>query len=127
MHSEIFYGTNYPLTWKMVEALKVISNEENDHAPQTLDEVLSKLPYKVTKQAFQFTLRALIKRGLVRKLKRVKRDKKSRRMLQITPIGCHKLVTESWAAELAADAKTCEVDEVEKTNRLLRRISTIFS
>lgn len=120
----IEYAYNYPLYPKQIEALRVIANEENGNAPQDLDAILENLTYKVTKQSFQFTLRSLIKRGLVEKVGRKVINGKSRRMLKITELGRHKLAVEStvFASSKAADPKVCMMDEVEKTNKLIAEI-----
>nr|DAS20072.1 MAG TPA: Transcriptional regulator, MarR/EmrR family, emrR, transcriptional regulator, DNA-binding [Caudoviricetes sp.] len=119
------YGTNYPIQPKQFQALVTIANTDGE--PMTLDEVLAKLPYETTKQSFQFTLRSLIKRGLVEKLNRSVVNKKSRRVLRITPLGFHKIKTELLRSTKAVDAKTCLVDEIEKTDLLLAKIEKEFA
>ena len=120
------YALNYPLVDKQYAALRVIANSENDGQPQTLDEIISRLPYDTTKPSFQFTLRALIKRGLVEKMPRQVVNGKSRRLIRVTPLGLHKIVTEAWRATLPADLRTCQPDEVAKTDRLLKEIEEKF-
>lgn len=116
------YAQNYPLLEKQYSALCVIA----ENSPISLDDVLLRLPYETTKQSFQFTLRALIQRGLVEKLPRQNIGGKSRRMLQITPIGLHKISTEQWITQKAADKKTCQFDEVAKTDRMIKEIEEKF-
>lgn len=116
------YGITVPMTAKQLQALKVIANEAQDGEPLDLDTVIARLPYKTTKQSFQFVVRSLIRRELIEKLDRTKLRKKSRRMLQITPLGLCRLNSEFRRAEEAADPKTCLTDEIEKTDRLLAQI-----
>ncbi len=118
------YASNYPLYPKQVEALRVIANEANGNAPQSLDAIISNMTYTVTKQSFQFTLRSLIKRGLVEKVGRQTSYGKSRRMIKITELGRHKLALEDtrFVTSKPADPKTCEMDEVEKTDKLMKQI-----
>ena len=118
------YASNYPLYPKQVEALRVIANEANGNAPQDLDTILSHMTYAVTKQSFQFTLRSLIKRGLVEKVGRKTIYGRSRRMLKVTELGRHKLALEdtSFVTSKPADPKTCEMDEVERTNKLMKQL-----
>lgn len=120
------YAQSYPMTPKMYMALEVIANRDNDCEPQTLDSILAQLPYAPTKQAFQFTLRSMIKRGWVEKLNRKCVDGKSRRMLRITVMGLHKLSSEKFIAMKAADSKTCLVDEIERTDKLIAKIKAEF-
>ena len=120
------YALNYPLVDKQYAALRVIANSENDGQPQTLDEIISRLPYDTTKPSFQFTLRALIKRGVVEKMPRQVVNGKSRRLIRVTPLGLHKIVTETWRATLPADLRTCQPDEVAKTDRLIKEIEEKF-
>lgn len=126
MESEISYAEFLPLFEKQKQALEVIANKKGCFAPQTLDHIIESLPYKVTKQAFQFTLRSLIKRGLARKLDRQCVDGKSRRFIQITMLGLHKLESSRFDYEKAADKKVCMVDEIAVTDRLLKEISEKF-
>ena len=126
MEEDIEYGMNLPLSNKQIEALRVIANEENGNEPQDLDTVLSRLTYKTTKPSFQFTVRSLIKRGLIEKRSCETLRKKSRRFLAVTELGRHKLSAETYRASKPADPKTCGFDEVEKTDRLIAEIFAKF-
>lgn len=126
MTDDAMYGVNYPILPKALAALETISNEKNGHEPQTLDEVIKNLPYEVTKPAFQFTVRALMRRGLIEKLNRKNIGGRSKRLLRITPLGLHKIQSEKESAKQAADKRTCEISETEVTDRLLEKIKEIF-
>jgi hypothetical protein len=120
------YGNNLSLTEKAIEALRVISNAENNGMPIDLDTVLSRLAFHPTKQAFQFTLRALIKRGLVEKVGTAVIRGKRRRLLKITMLGLHKMHSDSIRNISYADKKTCNEDETLKTDLLLKEIEDKF-
>jgi hypothetical protein len=121
------YANNTPMTAKQLEALRVIANVDNGGEAQDLDSIISLLRYKTTKQSFQFTIRSLIKRELITKLDRECVRGKSRRLLAITPLGMNKLYSEDKLAEKPADPKTCQVDEVAKTDRLLAEIEDFLN
>lgn len=118
----IDYANNYPLVQKQFDALKVIANEKNGCAPMSLDDVIASLSYETTKASFQFTLRSLIKRGLVEKLPRQNIGGKSRRLLQVTPLGLHKIKTEYMRDVKSADYRTCMIDEIAKTDRMIAEL-----
>lgn len=118
----IDYGINVPITSKQLEAMRVIANIDEGGKPLDLDTVLSRLKYKTTKQAFQFTIRSLINRELIVKLECKTIRGKHRRSFMITPLGLNKLHSEFRRAEAPADPKTCQSDEVEKTNLLIAQI-----
>lgn len=119
------YAENRSLYPKQIEALRVIANEAHGNAAQDLDFIIENMTYKVSKASFQFTLRALIKRGLVEKVGRQVINGKSRRMLRITELGRHKLALEdsNFRTSKPADPKTCETDEIEITDKLLSEIN----
>ena len=120
------YGMNTPMTGKQLEALKVISNEENEHEPLDLDQVIARLSFKTTKQAFQFVVRSLLKRELIEKLDcEVVRSRK-RRFLKITPLGLNRLKNEPKRADAVIDTKTAAIAEKEKTDRLIEEIENQF-
>lgn len=116
------YAMNVPLSAKQMEALRVIANEDDGGKPLDIDTIVSRLSYKTTKQSFQFTIRSLINRELISKMKCTTVRGKSRRLLKITSLGLFRLHSEFGRADKPADAKTCMIDEIEKTNRLLDEI-----
>jgi len=71
------------LTIKQLELMRVITAQ-----PETdLDEILELLRYVTSKQSLQFSIRALIKRGLVEKRGLVKRRGRARQVLAATAAG----------------------------------------
>lgn len=47
-------------------------------------------------------------------------------MLRITVMGLHKLSSEKFIAMKAADSKTCLIDEIERTDKLIAKIKAEF-
>jgi repressor of nif and glnA expression len=56
------------LSEKQIELLKIIREKNPDGAAIDLDQIIERTSYKPTKEAIQFSIRALIKRGLIEKL-----------------------------------------------------------
>lgn len=75
------------LTEKQIEQLRVICPGNPDGSYVDLDEVLERLNYRTTKQSFQFSLRALITKGLVVKGPRETRRGRDRQTLIPTSLG----------------------------------------
>jgi DNA-binding MarR family transcriptional regulator len=77
------------LTNKQIEILKVlVAGDGNDVEgrliPADLDELLDRLGYRTTKASMQFSIRALIKRGLIFKAGMEKRRGRQRVLLSPT-------------------------------------------
>lgn len=108
-------------------ALEVIANEKENNEPLILDEVLARLPYITTKQSFQFTLRSLIVKGYVEKGGRVNIDKKSRRLLRITPLGLNKLKQEREAGYRPIEREALGDTETKITDKLIKKIQEEYS
>jgi hypothetical protein len=53
------------LTTKQISQLNVIVAGNPDGSPIDKDELLERLPYETSKESLQFSIRALVKRGLV--------------------------------------------------------------
>ena len=121
------YGMNTPMTGKQLETLRIIANEENGGKPLDLDEIMSKLSFKTTKQNFQFVIRALIKRELIEKLECETIRHKKRRILKITPLGLNRLRNEPKRTMMAIDTKSAAIAEREKTDRLIEEIEKDFA
>lgn len=75
------------LTVKQIELMRVIGAGNPDGSPADLDQVLERLSYETTKASLQFSIRALIKHGLIEKGAREKRRGRQRVLLLITPAG----------------------------------------
>lgn len=77
------------LTDKQKDIIKTLNLGHERGDLLDLDELLEVLPYKTTKQSIQFSLRALIKKGLVEKGDTRQRidDHYHRRTLGLTSLG----------------------------------------
>lgn len=75
------------LTEKQIEQLRVIGPGNPDGSDVDIDEILERLSYTTTKQSFQFSLRALINKGLVEKGPRVVRRGRERQTIKPTALG----------------------------------------
>lgn len=75
------------LTTKQTELMNVIVRGNGPDDPPDLDEVLERVRYSTTKASLQFSIRALIKHGLVEKRGVEKRRGRHRVVLEATPIG----------------------------------------
>lgn len=78
------------ITSKQVLLLKAINVQEGC-LPNDLDQILEKLEYKTTKQSLQFSIRSLVKKGLIVKCEQATREGKNRRPLALTQLGKEKL------------------------------------
>ena len=77
------------LTSKQKDVIKTLNlGYERGHLLD-LDELLEILPYRTTKQSIQFSIRILIKKGLVEKhgIRQRATDGRQRRVLGLTAIG----------------------------------------
>lgn len=72
------------LSPKAFEVVRVIMRGNPDGSWVDLDQLLERLSYKPSKQSMQFTLRALIKRGLIEKKPEELRREAYRRVLAPT-------------------------------------------
>jgi DNA-binding MarR family transcriptional regulator len=77
------------LTDKQLEVLRVIAEANPDGTLADLDEVIERAAYKPTKQAIQFSIRALIGHELIEKRGAEKRRGRNRVLLAVTPLGQH--------------------------------------
>lgn len=71
------------LTDKQIEQMKVIVTGNPDGSVVDLDQILERLSYGPSKQSFQFSLRALINKGLV--LKGIRESRRGRERQTIIP------------------------------------------
>lgn len=74
------------LTHKQAALLKVII-EGDGTGPVDIDQILVRLPYETTKQSLQFSLRAMVAKGCIKKDGQVNRRGKSRVTYSPTPTG----------------------------------------
>lgn len=75
------------LTTKQIELVHLIGKRNPDGGAIDLDQLLERLSYKPTKQSLQFSIRALIARGLIRKDAPEKRRGRTRTLLSLTSEG----------------------------------------
>jgi hypothetical protein len=72
---------------KHLYVMKVLSLGNEDKSSVDLDQILERLDYKTTKQAFQFTLRTMIRHEWAIKLGMEKRRGRNRVLIGLTPLG----------------------------------------
>lgn len=75
------------LTEKQIEQMQVISAGNPDGSPVDIDEIIERLSYRPSKHSYQFSLRALIEKGLVEKSARVSRRGRERQTITPTATG----------------------------------------
>lgn len=75
------------LSAKAFEIMRVVIRGNPDGSWTDLDQVLERLTYKPTKESIQFSIRALIKRGLLEKKDQEERRGATRRLLAPTAKG----------------------------------------
>lgn len=75
------------LTAKQLHIMGVIVRGNEDGSFADLDQILKRLPYKTTKASLQFSIRALIAKGLIMKQGRENRRGRSRVVISPTQIG----------------------------------------
>lgn len=96
------------LTEKQIEQLRVICPGNSDGSDLDIDEILERLNYQTTKQSFQFSLRALINKGLVVKGVREVRRGRERQTVSPTSLGLGFFPRRSLASILTSPG-----DEIE--------------
>lgn len=75
------------LTAKQIELINVIGKRNEDGGAIDLDQLLERLSYRTSKQSIQFSIRALIKHGLIEKSASEKRRGRTRTLLSLTELG----------------------------------------
>jgi DNA-binding MarR family transcriptional regulator len=75
------------LTVKQIELLRVIAAANPDGTACDLDQVIERINYETTKASIQFSIRALIKHGLIEKTGKEKRRDRQRVLISITAAG----------------------------------------
>jgi DNA-binding PadR family transcriptional regulator len=96
------------LTEKQIEQLRVICPGNPDGTDLDIDQILESMNYTPSKQSFQFSLRALINKGLVVKGVREVRRGRERQTITPTPLGLGYFPRHSLASILTAPG-----DEIE--------------
>ena len=75
------------LTAKQIELLRVIAAGNGDAGPADLDEILDRVRYETSKQSLQFSIRALVERGIIEKKGIQKRRGRQRQVIGATKLG----------------------------------------
>lgn len=79
-------ANNTRLTVKQIQILQTIRKHWEAHYEDIdIDQLLDELPYETSKQSMQFSIRSLIKKGLILKVDCETRRGRSRRVIKITP------------------------------------------
>ena len=77
------------LRQKQLALLRVIARGNDDGSPVDLDQLIERAPHKPSKESVQFSIRALVKHGLVEKQTLERRRERARRIIAATPLGMH--------------------------------------
>lgn len=77
------------LTAKQIEVIRVVAAGNPDGSVADLDEIIDRVSYKPTKQAIQFSIRALIEHGLIEKVGTDNRRGRRRTLIAATVLGQH--------------------------------------
>ena len=75
------------LTLKQLELMRVICKKNEDGSWLDVDQIVERTAYKPTKQSLQFSIRALIKHGLIEKLAQENRRNRQRTIIGPTEAG----------------------------------------
>lgn len=67
--------------------IMIMTTLDVDGDPLDMDQLLENLPYKTSKESLQFSLRALIGKGLIRKGEKQVRRGRCRRIIELTEFG----------------------------------------
>lgn len=101
------------LTAKQIELLQIIKNANPDGTLVDLDQLIERTTYAPSKQSMQFSVRALIARGLIKKAGQEKRRERSRILFEIEPLGLHFMVHTRAVPFLSSEAADADLAELE--------------
>lgn len=102
------------LTTKQIELLSVIHAGNADGTVCDLDQVIEGINYETTKASIQFSIRALIKHGLIEKAGKEKRRGRQRVLIQTTATGAPYVAVSKPtgpAYVISEEAETVEIFE----------------
>lgn len=94
------------LTAKQKSILALVLHGNPDGSLIDLDQLIDRVPYAPTKEAMQFSVRALANKGLIEKAGLEVRRGRGRRLFAITDLGRH------WATLLCPRPVPLRVEEV---------------
>lgn len=75
------------MTYRMIMILEVIIKRNDDGTPKDIDQIIDQVDYEVTKPSIQFTLRSMVKRGLIEKAGEATRRGRKRITYRATEFG----------------------------------------
>lgn len=81
------------------------AKDPSDFSWVDLDQLLERLPYKTTKESLQFSIRALVNRGLVEKGDTELRRGRKRRTLRPTSMALDSLTTSAPARRVESESE----------------------
>lgn len=81
------YSNTFNLTKKQIYILFTLVKGNDDGSFLDIDQLLENLPYETTKESIQFSIRALVKHGLIEKKPTETRRGRKRRPLAPTLVG----------------------------------------
>lgn len=99
------------LTTKQIELIKIISKGNEDGSQIDLDELIERASYKPTKQSIQFSIRTLIKHGLIVKTGSEKRRGRRRVLFTATDLGNHFANNQQSSGSVASSIIESEIEE----------------
>lgn len=105
------------LTKKQKNIMDVVIAGNTDGSNVDLDQILERLPYETTKASLQFSLRALILQGLLKKEDPEKRRDRRRAVIAATEMG------ESLTRGLPATSATHLYPDIESINEYLEDLT----
>lgn len=94
------------------KAILALVVQANPDGPVDFDQLIERLPYCPSKDSMHFSIRALVKKGLVEKGGLDVRRGRSRRLLLVTPLGNH------WAAIVCPRPVPTTIEEVMSPEEL---------
>lgn len=101
------------LTQKQRALLEVIARGNKDGSKVDMRQLTDLLPYKPSLESLHFSIRALVKHGLIEKMPLEKREGRLKRPLQVTPLGMH------FSCIHITTPKVIVTEEVEELSREL--------
>lgn len=102
------------ITEKQRILLDIIWKKNPDGSSIDMDQLVERAPYETTKDSMHFSIRALVKHGLVEKGPLERRRGRARRIIVLTALGEH------WAAlySIPTPASTTKLEEVKMVAEL---------
>jgi DNA-binding PadR family transcriptional regulator len=109
------------LTAKQKAILALVVHGNKDGTPIDLDQLIERVPYSPTKESMQFSVRAMVNKGLIEKGGIEPRRGRGRRIITATDLGKH------WAALLCPKPVPLRVEEVLSDEELKKMEDDILN